>query len=70
MLGLCNLLDYTNEVKEKENIITKLKQEVKILDITSKEIRMKLETDQMIVEKVKEVETEYSKYEKLIDKIQ
>ncbi|MGJ3236273.1 hypothetical protein [Marivirga sp.] len=69
MLGLCNLLDYTNELEEKEIIIHKLKSEVKILDITIKEIRLKLETDQTILEQVKEIETEHSKFEKLKGKI-
>ncbi len=69
MLGLCNLLDYTNELEEKEIIIHKLKEEVKILDITIKEIRLKLETDQTILEQVKEIETEHSKFEKLKGKI-
>jgi signal transduction histidine kinase len=70
MLGLCNLLDYASEVEEKEEIILKLKDEVKILDITIKEIRLKLETDQTIVEQVKEIETEHSHFEKLKGKIQ
>jgi signal transduction histidine kinase len=70
MLGLCNLLDYTKELQEKESIINKLKHEVKILDLTIKEIRMKLETDQMIIDKVKQVETEHSQFEKLQNKIQ
>lgn len=70
MLGLCNLLDYTNELNEKETIISKLKEEVKILDVTIKEIRLKLETDQTINDKVKEVETEHSQFEKLQHKIQ
>lgn len=69
MLGLCNLLDYAEEIKEKEEIINKVKDEVKILDITIKEIRLKLETDQTINEKVKEVETEHSHFEKFKDKI-
>lgn len=69
MLGLCNLLDYTNELDEKEIIIHKLKSEVKILDITIKEIRLKLETDQTIFDQVKEIETEHSKFEKLKGKI-
>jgi signal transduction histidine kinase len=69
MLGLCNLLDYTNELDEKEIIIHKLKNEVKILDTTIKEIRFKLETDQTILEQVKEIETEHSKFEKLKGKI-
>jgi len=69
MLGLCNLLDYSEELKEKEEIINKVKDEVKILDITIKEIRLKLETDQTINKKVKEVETEHSQFEKLKDKI-
>lgn len=70
MLGLCNLLDYTEELQEKEIIIKKLKDEVGILDVTIKEIRLKLETDQTINDKVKEVETEHSQFEKLKDKIQ
>lgn len=70
MLGLCNLLDYSEEIKEKEIIISKLKDEVKILDITIKEIRLKLETDQTINEKVKEAETEHSQFEKSQVKIQ
>ncbi|MGM0582517.1 MAG: hypothetical protein ACQETL_17695 [Bacteroidota bacterium] len=70
MLGLCNLLDYTKELNEKEVIINKLKSEVGILDVTIKEIRLKLENDQMIVDKVKEVETEHSYFEKLKEKIQ
>lgn len=70
MLGLCNLLDYSKEIEEKEIIIAKLKDEVKILDITIKEIRLKLETDQTINDKVKEAETEHSQFEKLQDKIQ
>ncbi|WP_375577685.1 hypothetical protein ABWH96_11565 [Marivirga tractuosa] len=70
MLGLCNLLDYADELREKEEIINKVKDEVKILDITIKEIRLKLETDQTINDKVKEVETEHSQFEKLKYKIQ
>jgi signal transduction histidine kinase len=70
MLGLCSLLDYSEEIQEKETIISKLKNEVKILDITIKEIRLKLETDQSINEKVKEAETEHSQFEKLQEKIQ
>lgn len=70
MLGLCNLLDYAEELNEKESIIKKLKNEVKILDITIKEIRLKLETDQTINDQVKEKETEHSQFEKLQVKIQ
>ncbi|WKV11498.1 hypothetical protein [Marivirga harenae] len=69
MLGLCNLLDYAEEVDEKEVIIHKLKDEVKILDITIKEIRLKLETDKSIVDQVKVIETEHSQFEKLRGKI-
>jgi signal transduction histidine kinase len=70
MLGLCNLLEYAQEVSDKEEIISKVKGEVEILNITIKEIRLKLETDQTINDKVKEVETEHSHFEKLRDKIQ
>jgi signal transduction histidine kinase len=70
MLGLCNLLEYAQEVNEKEEIINKVKGEVEILNITIKEIRLKLETDQTINDKVKEVETEHSQFEKLKNKIQ
>ncbi|WP_296618639.1 hypothetical protein [Marivirga sp.] len=70
MLGLCNLLDYSEEIKEKEAIINMLKDEVKILDITIKEIRLKLESDQTINEQVRDVETEHSQFEKLQIKIQ
>jgi signal transduction histidine kinase len=70
MLGLCNLLDYTEEINDRETIIKMLKDEVKILNITIKEIRLKLETDQAINDKVKEVETEHSQFEKLQLKIQ
>ncbi|SMG12835.1 hypothetical protein SAMN05661096_00545 [Marivirga sericea] len=70
MLGLCNLLEYTQEVAEKEEIINKVKAEVEILNITIKEIRLKLETDQTIHDKVKKVENEHSQFEKLKTKIQ
>ncbi|HET8858801.1 hypothetical protein [Marivirga sp.] len=70
MLGLCNLLNYTNELMEKEEIIEKLKDEVTILDITIKEIRFKLESDQVIIDKMKKVETEHSQYYKLTEKLQ
>ncbi|WKK84437.2 MASE2 domain-containing protein [Marivirga arenosa] len=69
MLGLCNLMEYSKEVEEKELLINKLTNEVKLLDITIKEIRLKLETDQVIVDKVKKVETEHSHFEKFKDSV-
>jgi len=70
MLGLCNLLDYTSIDREREKIVNKIRDEVGFLDITIKEIRLKLENDQMIIERVKQVETEHSQFEKLKEKIQ
>ncbi len=57
MLGLVQLLDYQNNEMEKEQIIYKLKNEVGLLNITIKEIRLKLETDELIHNELREVES-------------
>lgn len=57
ILGLVQLLDYDNDEEEKEEIIQKLKYEVGLLNITVKEIRLKLETDDLIHNEMKEIES-------------
>jgi signal transduction histidine kinase len=57
MLGLVQLLDYRNDEEEKEEIIQKLKYEVGLLNITIKEIRLKLETDDLIQNEMREIES-------------
>ncbi len=62
MLGLVQLLDYKNDDDEKEEIIQKLKYEVSLLNITIKEIRLKLETDDLIQNEMKEIESILAKH--------
>lgn len=69
LLGLCNLFEYSKEASEKEYIISKLREELQLLDITIKEIRLKLETDDILLNKVREVETAHSHFEKLKNKV-
>ncbi|MBK6266401.1 hypothetical protein JKA74_15255 [Marivirga sp. S37H4] len=61
MLGLVQLLDYDNTEDEKELIIYKLKNEVGLLDITIKEIKLKLETDQLINDDLRGIESVMSR---------
>lgn len=70
MLGLIQLLDFPLEGEDKTDILDKLRYEVNLLDITIKDIRLRLETDQLVNKELHEVEFNLARSKNFLDRIQ
>ncbi|MBL0765601.1 MASE2 domain-containing protein [Marivirga atlantica] len=64
MLGLINLIAHAENEEERKEITEKLKYEVDLLNLTIKDIRLRLETDELIHDEMEALEESLSRYRK------
>jgi len=64
MLGLIHLIEHAEDEEERREITDRLKYEVDLLNVTIKDIRLRLETDELIHEEMEALEESLSRYRK------